>query len=241
MRVPNDSILLIDKPLQWTSFDVIRYLKREYKRNTDEPTGIKKFKIGHAGTLDPLASGLLIVCTGNKTKTIESIVGAKKEYVAELALGAVTASFDSEFEPQDYHDVSAISNEDVLEALRHFEGIIEQVPPHYSAIKIDGQRAYQKARNGEQFKINKRSVTIHEISLLNSIQSLTIANNVLKKCTIRVICSKGTYIRTLASDIGQHLGVGGYLMNLRRTRIGDYSLEDAQKIQAEDFTPSTLK
>lgn len=208
-------IFLLDKPLDWTSFQAVNKMKYKLKREFDLP---KKFKIGHAGTLDPRATGLLIVCCGKFTKKIPEIQDAPKEYWTEIKLGVQTESYDTE-KPEILHqDISHITEEQVKEALEKFVGEIEQKPPVYSAIKIDGERAYNLARAGEEVEMKSRKTTIHylrDVKIEFPLVSFTVG------------CSKGTYIRSLAHDIGQELGVGAYLTQLRRTKIGDYKIEDA--------------
>lgn len=208
-------ILLLDKPLDWTSFQAVNKVKYKLKREFNLP---KKFKIGHAGTLDPRATGLLIVCTGKFTKKIPEIQNAPKEYFTEIKIGVQTESYDTE-KPEILHqDYSSITEDDILQILNTFVGDIEQRPPVFSAIKIDGQRAYDLARKGEEVEMKLRKTTIH---YLNDIEID------LPFVRFTVGCSKGTYIRSLAHDIGQKLGVGAYLTNLRRTKIGEYSVKDA--------------
>lgn len=206
-------ILLVDKPLDWTSFQAVNKLKYKLKREFNLP---KKFKIGHAGTLDPRATGLLIVCTGKFTKKIPEIQDAPKEYLTEIKIGVQTESYDTEKPEILQTDYSHITEQDILIALDKFRGEIEQKPPVFSAIKIDGNRAYDLARKGETVEMKTRKATIHYI-----------VNIEIDLPFIRftVGCSKGTYIRSLAHDIGQELGVGAYLTNLRRTKIGEYSIE----------------
>ena len=208
-------IILLDKPLDWTSFQAVNKLKYKLKSEFKLP---KKFKIGHAGTLDPRATGLLIVCTGKFTKKIPEIQDAPKEYLTEIKIGVQTESYDTE-KPEILHqDFSHISEEFIKETLKKFVGEIEQKPPVFSAIKIDGNRAYDLARAGKEVEMKSRKTTIH---YLNNIEIE------LPFVRFTVGCSKGTYIRSLAHDIGQELGVGAYLTNLRRTKIGDYSVENA--------------
>ena len=208
-------IILLDKPLDWTSFQAVNKLKYKLKNEFNLP---KKFKIGHAGTLDPRATGLLIVCTGKFTKKIQEIQDAPKEYLTEIKIGVQTESYDTEKPEILQQDYSHISEEFILETLQKFVGEIDQKPPVFSAIKIDGNRAYDLARKGEEVEMKSRKTTIH---YLNNIEIE------LPFVRFTVGCSKGTYIRSLAHDIGQELGVGAYLTNLRRTKIGDYSVEDA--------------
>ena len=208
-------IILLDKPLDWTSFQAVNKLKYKLKNEFNLP---KKFKIGHAGTLDPRATGLLIVCTGKFTKKIQEIQDAPKEYLTEVKIGVQTESYDTEKPEILQQDYSHISEEFILETLQKFVGEIDQKPPVFSAIKIDGNRAYDLARKGEEVEMKSRKTTIH---YLNNIEIE------LPFVRFTVGCSKGTYIRSLAHDIGQALEVGAYLTNLRRTKIGDYSVENA--------------
>ena len=208
-------IILLDKPLDWTSFQAVNKLKYKLKNEFNLP---KKFKIGHAGTLDPRATGLLIVCTGKFTKKIQEIQDAPKEYLTEVKIGVQTESYDTEKPEILQQDYSHISEEFILETLQKFVGEIDQKPPVFSAIKIDGNRAYDLARKGQEVEMKSRKTTIH---YLNNIEIE------LPFVRFTVGCSKGTYIRSLAHDIGQALGVGAYLTNLRRTKIGDYSVENA--------------
>ena len=208
-------IILLDKPLDWTSFQAVNKLKYKLKNEFNLP---KKFKIGHAGTLDPRATGLLIVCTGKFTKKIQEIQDAPKEYLTEIKIGVQTESYDTEKPEIFQQDYSHISEEFILETLQKFVGEIDQKPPVFSAIKIDGNRAYDLARKGQEVEMKSRKTTIH---YLNNIEIE------LPFVRFTVGSSKGTYIRSLAHDIGQELGVGAYLTNLRRTKIGDYSVENA--------------
>lgn len=208
-------IILLDKPLDWTSFQAVNKLKYKLKREFSLP---KKFKIGHAGTLDPRATGLLIVCTGKFTKIIPEIQDAPKEYFTEIKIGVQTASYDTEkpeILPQDF---SHITEDQIQGALKQFVGEIDQKPPVFSAIKIEGNRAYDLARKGKEVDMKSRKTTIHYIKYV-SVD--------LPFVRFTVGCSKGTYIRSLAHDIGQSLEVGAYLTNLRRTKIGKYNIEDA--------------
>lgn len=207
-------IILLDKPLDWTSFQAVNKLKYKLKREFSLP---KKFKIGHAGTLDPRATGLLIVCTGKFTKIIPEIQDAPKEYFTEIKIGAQTESYDTE-KPEIFpQDISNITEDQIKETLNKFVGEIDQKPPVFSAIKIDGNRAYDLARKGKEVEMKSRKTTIHYIKDV-SIE--------LPFVRFTVGCSKGTYIRSLAHDIGQSLEVGAYLTNLRRTKIGKYNIED---------------
>ena len=208
-------IILLDKPLDWTSFQAVNKLKYKLKNEFNLP---KKFKIGHAGTLDPRATGLLIVCTGKFTKKIQEIQDAPKEYLTEVKIGVQTESYDTEKPEILQQDYSHISEGFIKETLEKFIGEIDQKPPVFSAIKIDGNRAYDLARKGQEVEMKSRKTTIH---YLNNIEID------LPFVRFTVGCSKGTYIRSLAHDIGQALEVGAYLTNLRRTKIGDYSVENA--------------
>jgi len=208
-------IILLDKPLDWTSFQAVNKLKYKLKREFNLP---KKFKIGHAGTLDPRATGLLIVCTGKFTKKIPEIQDAPKEYWAEIKIGAQTESYDTE-KPEILHqDFSHITENFIKETLEKFVGEIDQKPPVFSAIKKDGKRLYEHARAGEEVEIQSRKTTIYEFA---------ITRIALPKIDFRVQCSKGTYIRSLAFDFGVALKSGAHLTALRRTKIGDYSVENA--------------
>jgi tRNA pseudouridine55 synthase len=213
-----DIILNINKPLHWTSFDVCNALKRNYPRKT---------KIGHAGTLDPLASGVLIIAIGKATKKIESLQSETKQYLAEVTLGATTITYDAENYPEVINNTSAITKDQILQYLTKFEGEIEQLPPIYSALKIDGKRAYNLARKGEEVILKKRKIEINSIVLKHYE-----CNEGITKFSILVTCSKGTYIRSLAHDIGQELGVGAFLSGLIRTASGDYKVEDALDISS---------
>lgn len=207
-------IILLDKPLDWTSFQAVNKLKYKLKREFNLP---KKFKIGHAGTLDPRATGLLIVCTGKFTKIIPEIQDAPKEYFTEIKIGVQTESYDTEKPEILSQDISLIIEKQIKETLDKFLGEIDQKPPIFSAIKIDGNRAYDLARKGKEVEMKSRKTTI------NYITDIEIE---LPFVRFTVGCSKGTYIRSLAHDIGQDLGVGAYLTNLRRTKIGDYHIEN---------------
>lgn len=206
-------VLYIDKPLRLTSFDVVGRIRWHLCRKL----GVKKLKVGHAGTLDPLATGVMIVCTGKATKRIEEFQYATKEYVADIRLGATTPSFDLEKEIDAYYSVEHITEDLVRETLATFVGTIEQVPPAFSACMVDGVRAYELARKGREVELKPKTLVIDEIELLS-------CN--LPDITIRVVCSKGTYIRALARDIGAALHSGAHLTALRRTRVGDVRVED---------------
>lgn len=214
-------ILYINKPLHWTSFDLVRKLRYKLCRGLK----IKKLKVGHAGTLDPLATGVMIVCTGRKTKLIESFQLQTKEYIATIRLGATTPSFDLETEIDGTFQTDHISKELVEEKLKNFTGRIEQIPPAYSACKVNGERAYNLARNGEDVELKPKVLVIDEIELLEYEQTCI---------RIRVVCSKGTYIRALARDIGLSLSSGGHLIGLERTRVGDVTLDKCLSIEDLD-------
>lgn len=207
-------ILLIDKPLTWSSFQAVNKLKYILKRKYDLP---KKFKIGHAGTLDPLATGLLIVCTGKFTKKITEIQGQAKEYTGTFTIGATTPSYDMETEINETFPTEHITKALIQETTKQFIGEIDQKPPVFSAIKKDGIRLYEHARAGEEVEISSRKITIHEFE---------ITRIALPEIDFRVVCSKGTYIRSLAFDFGKALQSGGYLSVLRRTKIGEYSVDN---------------
>lgn len=205
-------VLLIDKPLHWTSFDAVRKV-----RNL-----VRTKKVGHAGTLDPLASGLLIICTGKFTKKINEYMAQEKEYTGTITLGATTPTYDLESDPTDFKSTSDITKEKILDTVQQFTGEILQVPPIHSAIKKDGKRVYELARRGEDVKLEPRKVTIRQFDI--TAVDLPVVH-------FRVICSTGTYIRSLANDFGAALGCGGYLSSLCRTRIGSYQLSDAVSIE----------
>ena len=206
--------------MEWTSFDLVNKVRYMIKRKL----GVKKFKIGHAGTLDPLATGVLIVCTGKATKRIEEFQYQTKEYVATLRLGATTPSFDLEQEIDAEYPTEHITREMVEETLKTFLGEIQQIPPVYSAVKVNGKRAYDYARKGNEVELKPKLLVIDEIELLDC---------QLPYITIRVVCSKGTYIRALARDIGTALNSGAHLTSLRRTRVGEFKVEDC--ISLEQF------
>ena len=220
-------ILLIDKPLTWSSFQAVNKLKYVLKRKYDLP---KKFKIGHAGTLDPLATGLLIICTGKFTKKITEIQAQAKEYTGTIVLGATTPSYDLETEVDATFPTEHITESLILETTKQFLGEIDQKPPVFSAIKKDGKRLYEHARAGEEVEITSRKTTIYEFE---------ITRIALPEVDFRVQCSKGTYIRSLAFDFGKALQSGGYLSVLRRTKIGDYSVENG--ITPEAFEKKILE
>ncbi len=216
----NGKVLLIDKPLEWTSFQVVNKIRWEIKQKFN----LKKIKVGHAGTLDPLATGLLILCTGKFTKRIDEYQAQKKEYTGTFTIGATTPSYDLETEINETFATDHIDNDSIYAATQQFIGTIEQKPPIFSAIKKDGKRLYELARAGETTEIKPRKVTISEFE---------ITNIALPKIDFKVVCSKGTYIRSLAYDFGKALNSGAHLSALRRTKIGDFNVSDASTI--EDF------
>ena len=220
----NGQILLIDKPLHWTSFQAVNKLKYVLINKVGLP---KKFKIGHAGTLDPLASGLLLVCTGKFTKKITELQGQAKEYTGTFYIGATTPSYDLETEIDETFDTSHIDETVIHETVKRFLGEIDQKPPIFSAIKKDGVRLYEHARAGETVEIASRKTTIHEFE---------ITRIALPEVDFRVVCSKGTYIRSLAYDFGKAMDSGAHLMVLRRTKIGEYDVLNA--VDVNDFVAS---
>lgn len=234
MNFIEGEIFYLDKPYKWTSFDAVKYVRGALVRRT----GIKKFKVGHAGTLDPLATGVMIVCTGRATKRIEQLQAGVKEYVADIALGATTPSFDLETKIDAVYPVGHITRELVEKVLENFRGRIEQIPPKYSACKVDGQRAYLYARKGEDLELKPKVLVIDEIELLDYNDNASSASaddsdssenppsSPAKSIRLRIVCSKGTYIRALARDIGIALGSGAHLTGLRRTRVGDVTVSD---------------
>jgi len=220
MNFKEGEVLFFDKPLTWTSFAVVNKIRYHLCRRL----GVKKLKVGHAGTLDPLATGVMIVCTGKATKRIEEFQYHTKEYVAILMLGATTPSYDLEKEINATYPIEHITRERVEETLKKFIGSIEQIPPAFSACMVDGKRAYDLARKGEEVNLKPKTLVIDEIELLE--YNLPIIK-------IRVVCSKGTYIRALARDIGEALDSGAHLIGLIRTRVGEVKLEDC--MQVEEF------
>lgn len=210
-------VLYIDKPLGWTSFDAVNRLRGALKRRM----GVRKIKVGHAGTLDPLATGVMVICTGRATKRIEELQAGVKEYVATVALGATTPSFDLETNIDATYPTDHITRELVETVLKRFVGRIEQIPPAYSACKVDGKRAYSMARKGAEVELKPKVLMIDELELLDFKP---------EEITIRVVCSKGTYIRALARDIGQALDSGAHLSALRRTRVGDVGVGDCLEV-----------
>ncbi|OIQ20272.1 tRNA pseudouridine(55) synthase TruB [Lacinutrix sp. MedPE-SW] len=212
-------VLLIDKPLNWTSFQVVNKLRWEIK----QAFKIKKIKVGHAGTLDPLATGLLVICTGKMTKQINTFQGQIKEYTGTIVLGSTTPSFDLETEINKTFSTSHITNDLIHQTTKQFIGEIDQFPPVFSALKKDGKRLYEFARAGEDVEIKSRKITINAFEITN-----------IKENTVdfRVVCSKGTYIRSLANDFGKALNSGGHLSALRRTKIGDFNVKNALTIES---------
>jgi tRNA pseudouridine55 synthase len=217
-------LLLVNKPYKWTSFDVVGKLRNAFKP--------LKLKVGHAGTLDPLATGLLIICTGKMTKQIDTFQAQEKEYTATMILGATTPSYDMETEPDQQFGITHITEEQIKAACKQFTGDIQQYPPAHSAVKIDGERLYEKARRGEEVELRLRNVTITEFE---------ITGIALPEINFRVVCGKGTYIRSLVHDFGKALNNGAYLSRLRRTRSGDYKVEDAHEIMELVNTIRELK
>jgi len=213
-------LLLLDKPLGWTSFQAVNSLKWNIRKKFE----LKKIKIGHAGTLDPLATGLLLICTGKFTKRINELQGQEKEYTGTITLGGTTPSFDLETEINENFPIDHITNELILNTTSQFIGNIEQVPPVFSALKKDGKRLYEYAREGKEVEIKKRSITITKFE---------ITQIEMPNVFFRVVCSKGTYIRSLANDFGKALGSGAHLSSLKRTKIGDYNVNKA--ITPEEF------
>ena len=211
-------MLLIDKPLTWTSFQVVNKIRWEIRQRFN----IKKIKVGHAGTLDPLATGLLILCTGKFTKQIEKYQAQEKEYTGEITLGATTPSYDLESEVNATFPIEHITEELIHAATQNFIGEIDQKPPIFSALKKDGKRLYELARAGEEVEVKARKITISEFE---------ITKIDFPKVEFRVVCSKGTYIRSLAYDFGKALDSGAHLSSLRRTKIGAYSVENAETLE----------
>lgn len=211
--------LLVDKPKGWTSFDVVNKIRSAIKHSL----GLKNIKVGHAGTLDPMATGLLVICTGKNTKKLADYQGLPKEYTGTITLGATTPSYDAETEPDAVFPTSHITDEQLESARQKFLGEIEQMPPMFSAIKVDGQPLYKKARQGIMVEVAPRPVTIYEFE---------ITSFELPNIEFRVKCSKGTYIRSLAFDLGKALNSGGYLSSLCRTEVGKFNLEDAWHLDA---------
>lgn len=213
-------VLLIDKALEWTSFDAVNKIRYTIKKKFS----LKKIKVGHAGTLDPLATGLLIICTGKFTKKINDYMGMPKEYIGVIKLGATTPSYDLETEIDKTYPIDHITDELIQKARETFLGDQNQIPPIFSAIKKDGKKAYDLARSGEDIQMKSREITIHSLELLRISKD---------ELSFTVNCSKGTYIRSLAFDIGKALQTGAYLQSLRRTKIGELDVEDA--VSVDDF------
>jgi len=221
-------VLLFDKPLYWTSFDLVKKVKNLIRNST----GIKKIKVGHAGTLDPLASGLMIICTGRATKTISLLQDKDKEYISTFHLGATTPSYDLETEIDNRKDISGITEELIRETLDSFIGEQQQVPPVYSAKNIEGKRAYEYARKGVEMEMRSNTVFFRTMELLEFR---------MPEIVVKTRCSKGTYIRSLARDIGEKLGCGAHLSGLRRTSIGEYTVEDAFGLEEFEKILNELK
>ena len=217
--IQNGSILLVDKPLRWTSFDVVNKIKYEIRRQS----GCKKFKIGHAGTLDPLATGLLIVCIGKCTKQIPEFQQQKKQYEGTFTVGATTASHDLEKTPENFMPYNHFSKDEILSIINRFTGTFQQYPPVFSAVRLNGKRAFEYARNEKEITLQPKEITVY---------SFDITRIELPEIDFKITCSKGTYIRSIARDFGDILGCGAYLSQLRRTKIGDFSVENAL-----DMTP----
>jgi tRNA pseudouridine55 synthase len=217
-------LLLVNKPYKWTSFDVVGKIRNAFKP--------LKLKVGHAGTLDPLATGLLIICTGKMTKQIDNFQAEEKEYTGTMVLGSVTPTYDLESEPEQLYSTDHITAEQIHAACQQFIGDIQQYPPAHSAIKIDGERLYEKARRGEEVELRLRNVTITEFE---------ITRIELPEVDFRVVCSKGTYIRSLVNDFGKALNNGAYLSRLRRTRSGSFVIGDAWEVMELVNTVRELK
>lgn len=225
MNFIDGEVLYFNKPLHWTSFDLVNKLRWHISKSLK----IKKIKVGHAGTLDPLATGVMILCTGKSTKRIEEFQYQTKEYVATLALGATTPSFDLELPIDQTYPTAHITRSLVDEVIPRFKGEIWQVPPLYSAVKVGGKKAYDYARSGETIELKSKLLVIDEIEVLSFEED---------RLTLRIVCSKGTYIRALARDIGEALGSGAHLTALQRTRIGDISLDEC--VEVSDFIDQYL-
>lgn len=263
-------ILGFDKPLTWTSFNLVKAVRNSLSRRL----GIKRLKTGHAGTLDPMATGVMIVCTGKCTKMIDQLQAGTKEYIATLRLGCTTASFDAEHEIDGTYPTAHITKELVDEALSRFRGEIMQIPPMYSAVKVDGKRAYAYVRDNEEIELKAKPLVIDELELLDinlpeqglisphaeevagmikagvrikefgrklqHIEDVEVESEVIPYIKIRVVCSKGTYIRALARDIGEALQSGAYLIGLRRTRVGDIRVEDCLSVNNVEQWAATV-
>jgi tRNA pseudouridine55 synthase len=217
MQFLEGEVLLIDKPLHWTSFDVVNKLRYTLTKKIGQ-----RLKVGHAGTLDPLATGLLIVCTGKHTKQIDTYQAQEKTYIGEFYLGKTTPSYDAETEPEGDFLISHITEELLLQTTQQFTGVIQQFPPMFSAIKVGGKKLYELARKGREIEVQAREVTI---------QSFEITKIELPRIGFKVVCSKGTYIRSLAHDFGKALQSGAYLSALRRTQIGNFTIENAHTLE----------
>lgn len=215
----NGQILLIDKPLTWTSFQVVNKIRGAIKKQFD----LKKIKVGHAGTLDPLATGLLILCTGKFTKKIDEFQAQLKEYTGTFTVGSTTPSYDLETAVNEHFSIDHLTEDLIVKATNQFIGEIEQKPPIFSAIKKDGKRLYELARAGETTEIKSRKVSIYTFEIINID---------LPKIEFKIVCSKGTYIRSLANDFGKSLNSGAHLSSLRRTKIGNYSVKNAISIDS---------
>lgn len=222
MNPQKGEILCFNKPYTWTSFDLVNKVRGILRHRTRN----RKLKVGHAGTLDPLATGVLIICSGKATKRIDELQADVKEYIATMKLGATTPSFDKETEEDATYPTDHITKELVEATLQQFVGTIEQIPPSFSAVRVNGKRAYQMARKGQEIELKPKQLTIDEIELMSC--------ELPSQIVIRVVCSKGTYIRALARDIGTALGSGAYLTDLCRTRIGKYKLADCLDITEFD-------
>ena len=215
----NGQVLLMDKPMGWSSFQVVNKVRWHIKNSCD----LKKIKVGHAGTLDPLATGLLVLCTGKMTKSIQTFMGADKEYTGTFTLGATTPSYDLETEINQRFDYAHVDSDFIHKTVQHFTGNIRQQPPLYSALKKDGKRLYELARAGETTSIPKREVQIHAFEITR-IQ--------LPEIDFKIRCSKGTYIRSIAHDFGKALGSGAHLTALRRTKSGEFDVKEAFRLEA---------
>lgn len=227
-KIEKNTILLVAKPYLWTSFDVVSYIRRTLSANSENG----KCKVGHAGTLDPLATGLLLICTGDKTKTIDQFIGLDKEYTGIIVLGSTTPSYDLETDIDAEYPTSHISADMIYQTAKDMTGTFEQMPPIYSAKKVNGEVAYKKARLGEEIVLKKSTIHINafEITAINGLE-----------VHFKVLCSKGTYIRTLAYDFGRALQSGAYLKNLCRTKIGNFSLEHALSLPTNAFVNKKIR
>lgn len=217
MSFIDGEVICINKPLNWTSFQLVAKIRNTISKEYN----IKKIKVGHAGTLDPLATGVMIVCTGKKTKEIDNFQYQVKEYVTTLKLGEITPSYDAETDVVEKKPIDHLTDENIKNTIKKFVGEIQQIPPEYSAVKVNGKRAYELARAGEEVTLKPKTLVIDEIEVINIDKPFV---------TIRVVCSKGTYIRALARDIGESLGVGAYITALQRTRIGSTTIDSCISI-----------